>query len=86
MGKFTGKEKPSFISDLVENKPTPTQEHVSPHVPPHVPGMRERKSHKLHVLMKPSTVDALKAYCQRYDVSMGNIINSLVEDFLDKNA
>ena len=82
MGKFTGKERPGFISDLVEKKPTPTHEYT----PTHTPVVKERKSHRLNVLMKPSTVDALKAYCKRCDVSMGDIINTLVEEFLDKNA
>jgi hypothetical protein len=84
MGKFTDKQKPSFISDLVEKKPTPTHEYTPTHT--HTPVLREKKSHRLNVLMKPSTVDALKTYCKKYDVSMGDVINKLVEEFLDQNA
>lgn len=80
MGKFTGKEKPSFIADLVEKKPT------HEYTPTHTPVVKERKSHRLNVLMRPSTVEALKVYCKRQDVSMGDIINQLVEEFLDKNV
>ena len=90
MGKHVGKERPSFIADLVENNVheytpththTPTDEVVDYTLPP----KKERRSHRLNMFIEPSKVKKLKVIAKKYDVSMSDIINGLIDEFLKKN-
>lgn len=80
MGKNVGRERPSFITDLVEEKPTHTHEYT--HTPTQV--QKERKTKRVQLLLKPSTVDQLDAYAKIHDTSRNDIIQNLVEEFLNK--
>ena len=82
MGKNVGKERPSFITDLVEN--TPMYEYASTHT--HTPKVKELKNARANLLMKPSVKQALTDYAKAHDTSMNDIINMLVEDFLKENS
>ena len=75
MGKYTGKEKPKYLDDLIPEKTTHT------HTPTHTTPMKERKTRRVQLLMKESTVEALDRYASRND-----IIQKLVEDFIEKNV
>lgn len=71
---------PGLMADL---KPTHT------HTPTHTdtqPTVRERKNRRVQLLMKESTVDALDAYAKKHDTSRNDIIQNLVEEFLNKNV
>ena len=78
MAKFTSK-KPGF--GVLDNLPTPTQTHTHTHTP--TPKIKERKTRRVQLLMKESTVDALDQYAKAHDTSRNDIIQKLVEDFLD---
>ena len=77
MGKFTDKQKPSFISDLVENKPTHTHEYK--HTP--TPVVKEIKDKRVNLLMKPSVVNKLDVYAKSKGTSRNDILDKLVEEF-----
>lgn len=83
MAKNVQREKkfPSLYDDL---KPTSTPTHT--HTDTHTPVMKERKTRRVQLLMKESTVDALDAYAKKHDTSRNDIIQNLVEDFIKKNV
>lgn len=85
MGKHVGKERPSFITDLVENN-THTQEYTATHTHTHTPKIKEKRNARFQLLMKPSVKQALTDYSKLHDTSMNDIINGLVEDFLKENS
>lgn len=68
----------------VKNTPahtsTPTHEYTHTHTD--TPVMKERKTRRVQLLMKESTVDQLDAYAKRHDTSRNDIIQNLVEEFL----
>ena len=76
---------PGLMQDL---KPTPTHTHTPTHTDTHehTPVMKERKTRRVQLLMKESTVDALDAYAKTHDTSRNDIIQNLVEDFLKNNV
>ena len=80
MGKFTGKEKPGFLGDLIPEKTTHTHEYT------HTPKTKERKTRRVQLLMKESTVESLDLYAKRHDTSRNDVIQKLVEEFLENNA
>lgn len=82
MGKFTDKNKPAFLDGLLPTQKETTHEYTHTHTPT----QKERKTRRVQLLMKESTVDALDAYAKRYDTSRNDIIQNLVEKFLDENA
>ena len=77
MGKNVGKERPSFIADLVEN---------NTHTHTHTPKVKEKRNARFQLLMKPSVKQALTDYSKLHDTSMNDIINGLVEEFLKENS
>ena len=81
MGKNVGRERPSFITDLVEN----THTHEYTPTPTHTYKTKESKSARVNLLMKPSVKQELTDYAKRTGTSMNDIINMLVEDFLKEN-
>ena len=72
---------PGLYDDL---KPTHTPTHT--HTDTHTPVMKERKTRRVQLLMKESTVDTLDAYAKKHDTSRNDIIQNLVEDFIKKNV
>jgi len=70
---------PGIFEDL---KPTSTHTHTDTHTPV----VKERKTRRVQLLMKESTVDALDAYAKKHDTSRNDIIQNLVEDFIKKNV
>ena len=76
-------QRESKFSGLMENlKPTPTHTHTDTHTPV----IKERKTRRVQLLMKESTVDALDAYAKIHDTSRNDIIQTLVEEFLKNNS
>ena len=87
MAKNVQREKkfPSLYDDLT---PTSTSTHTDTHehTHTHTPLVKERKTRRVQLLMKESTVDALDAYAKTHDTSRNDIIQNLVEDFLKNNV
>ena len=81
MAKNIQKESnfPSLMDGL---KPT----HTPTHTHNQAPVVKERKTRRVQLLMKESTVDALDAYAKTHDTSRNDIIQGLVEEFCKKNA
>ena len=76
---------PGLMQDLgVKSTPTHTDTHT--HDDTHTPVMKERKTRRVQLLMKESTVDALDTYAKKHDTSRNDIIQNLVEDFIKKNV
>ena len=75
---------PGLMDDL---KPTPTS--TSTHTPVYThtdtPKNKERKTRRVQLLMKESTVDELDQYAKQHDTSRNDIIQNLVEKFLEEN-
>ena len=86
MAKFTGKSGSRFpdLMGNVKSTPTHTDTHEYTHTP--TPVMKERKTRRVQLLMKESTVYALDAYAKTHDTSRNDIIQNLVEDFIKKNV
>ena len=78
MGMNVKKERASFVADLVPEKVEYTHTHTS------TPIQKERKTKRVQLLLKPSTVDQLDAYAKIHDTSRNDIIQNLVEEFLNK--
>ena len=74
------------LMDGLKPTHTPTHNHVHEDVSTDIPVARERKTRRVQLLMKESTVDALDAYAKLHDTSRNDIIQSLVEDFCDKKG
>ena len=72
---------PGLMQDL-----KPTHTHTDTHEHTHTSTVKERKTRRVQLLMKESTVDALDAYAKRHDTSRNDIIQNLVEDFIKKNV
>jgi hypothetical protein len=75
---------PGLMDDL---KPTPTHTHDDTHTYTHNDEpivKRERRTRRVQLLMKESLVDVLDAYAAKHDVSRTEIIQSLVEKFLQE--
>jgi hypothetical protein len=70
---------PGLMQDL---KPTSTHTHTDTHTPV----VKERKTRRVQLLLKESSVDALDAYAKKHDTSRNDIIQNLVEDFINKNV
>lgn len=74
---------PGLMQDL---KPTHTHTPTHTDTHEHTPVMKERKTRRVQLLMKESTVDALDAYAKTHDTSRNDIIQNLVENFLKNNV
>ena len=76
---------PGLYEDL---KPvsTPTHTDTHTHNVVYTPVTKERKTRRVQLLMKESTVDALDDYAKTHDTSRNDIIQNLVEDFIKKNV
>ena len=83
MAKNVQKENKFFPGLMQDLKPTPTSTHT--HTDTHTPVLKERKTRRVQLLMKESTVDALDAYAKKHDTSRNDIIQNLVEDFIKNN-
>lgn len=82
MAKNVQRERkfPGLMDDL-----KPTHTHTDTHTPTHTPTVKERKTRRVQLLMKESTVAELDAYAKTHDTSRNDIIQNLVEEFLGKN-
>ena len=70
----------SLFQDLKPvQKPTSTHEYTHTDTPV----VKERKTRRVQLLMKESTVDQLDAYAKIHDTSRNDIIQNLVEEFLN---
>lgn len=74
---------PGLMQDL---KPTHTHTHTDTPTPTHTPTVKERKTRRVQLLMKESTVDMLDAYAKTHDTSRNDIIQNLVEEFIKNNV
>ena len=82
MAKHVDKATSKFPGLLENVKTTHTHEYT--HTP--TPSVKERKTRRVQLLLKESTVDQLDAYAKKYDTSRNDIIQNLVEEFLSKNV
>lgn len=73
-------QRGGIFQGLTDKKPTHTQEYTHTDTP--TPVVKERKTRRVQLLMKESTVDQLDAYAKVHDTSRNDIIQKLVEDFL----
>ena len=64
--------------------PTPTHEYTDTHTP--TPISKERKTKRLQLLLRESTVERLGAYAKEHDTSRNEIVQTLVDDFLRKEG
>lgn len=87
MAKEPGRKSSAFFTDpetVHEDVSTPThtpkQEYTHKHE-----YKRERRSKRMNLLVKPSTVDGLKEISDRLDRSMNDIVNDLIEAFIEDN-
>ncbi len=70
----------SLFMDL---KPKTTPTHTQEYTHTDTPVVKERKTRRVQLLMKESTVDQLDSYAKVHDTSRNDIIQKLVEEFLD---
>ena len=81
-------QRESKFPDLMKNIPTtPTHTHAYTHTHEYVPThtAKERKTRRVQLLMKESTVEALDSYAKAHDTSRNDIIQNLVDQFLKTN-
>lgn len=87
MAKNVQRERkfPGLMDDL---KPTHTHTHTDTPTSTHeyTPTVKERKTRRVQLLMKESTVAELDAYAKTHDTSRNDIIQNLVEEFIKKNV
>ena len=68
--------------DTHTHTPTHTQEQK----PVVIPTAKERKTRRVQLLLKESTVMALDDYAKAHDTSRNDIIQTLVDDFLNREV
>lgn len=90
MGKNVTK-KPTFGGMFDGLEPTNTDNPTYNHTPTHTPTeevvvKKERRSRKMNFLMEPSKAERFKAYAEKHDISMNELIGMLVDEFLEKNS
>lgn len=81
MGKYSEKVNP--LASLMPKKEEPEHKHEHVHKPVQTQRVKEIKSHRLQVLMKPSTMAELDEYVNSYGVSRAEIIQGLIEEYLE---
>lgn len=69
---------------VLNNLPDPTPTYTDTHTHTHTdtPVVKERKTRRVQLLLKESTVNKLDAYAKKNDESRNEIIQNLIEDFL----
>lgn len=76
-------QRGGIFHDLKPTKPvtpTPTQEYTP------TPVARERKTKRLQLVLRESTVERLGAYAKEHDTSRNEIVQTLVDEFLRKEG
>ena len=74
------------LENLNDNVSTPTHTHTSTPTPSPVPTAKERKTRRVQLLLKESTVIALDEYAKRHDTSRNDIIQKLADDFINNGV
>ena len=85
MAKSVNKSKPfGVLNNLPDPVPTHTHTHTPTPTPTHTdtPVVKERKTRRVQLLLKESTVNALDTYAKKYDISRNEIIQNLIEEFI----
>ena len=78
-------KKPTFSESGVFDGIEPqTHTHTDTHTHTQIPVAKERKTRRVQLLLKESTVNSLDNYAKIHDTSRNDIIQKLVEDFLDR--
>lgn len=89
MAKEPAKKSSAFFTDLEtvqEDVSKHEYEYKQEHTHKHkYEQKRERRSKRMNLLVKPSTVDDLKVISERQDRSMNDIVNDLIEAFIEDN-
>lgn len=75
-------QRGGIFHDLKPAKPTvtPTQEYTP------TPVARERKTKRLQLVLRESTVDRLGSYAKDHDTSRNEIVQTLIDEFLGKEG
>lgn len=50
------------------------------------PFVRESRSKRVHILMKPSLHEKLSEYAEKNGDSLNNLVHSVLEEFVQKNS
>lgn len=74
------------LDDLTNPTHTPTPTHTHTDTPTPKRSAKERKTRRVQLLLKESTVQGLDNYAQMHDTSRNDIIQNLVEEFLKKGV
>ncbi len=80
------------LDDITPPTPPSTHTHTDVHTdvstptPPPTPVVKERKTRRVQLLLKESTVQGLDDYAKLHDTSRNDIIQNLVEEFLTKGV
>lgn len=74
------------LDNLTEttHTPTPTSTHTHTHTPKIT--AKERKTRRVQLLLKESTVSRLDDYAKMHDTSRNDIVQKLIEDFLSSGV
>ena len=86
MGKFTEKDKPSFLKDLLPDEQAQTQTQAPTHTQTHkaVPTPKVRYDRRVQLLMSKDQVEALDRFISPYadNFSRNEVIRKMVDDLL----
>lgn len=91
MGKNVSRKKPSYGDMVGESivSPTPTYESTPTptptYTPAHVPNkkVKERKTERLQLVVRPSTKARLAQYAEDRDTSSNEVVQRLLDKLLD---
>ena len=86
MAKSVNKNKTFGVLNNLPD-PTPTHTHTHTDTPTYTdvptPTQKERKTRRVQLLLKESTVNELDNYAKIHDTSRNDIIQNLIEEFLN---
>lgn len=74
------------LNNLPNPTPAPTPTHTHNYTHTDTPIVKERKTRRVQLLLKESTVNELDAYAKRIDTSRNEIIQNLIEEFIKNNV
>lgn len=78
-------QRGGIFHDLKPTKPVTTNQEYTD-TPTPTPVVRERKTKRLQLVLRESTVDRLGAYAKANDTSRNEIVQNLIDEFLRKEG
>ena len=84
-GLFDGLEPKNTETPVATPTPESTPTHTQEYKPTSTPVKKKiRRDRRMNFLMEPSKAEKLKAYAEKYDVSMNDILDVFVDEILDE--